>query len=169
MLDRQNRNRKVLSLQQICNTKVRIIMKFEEKLVKLRKSNGLSQEQLAEKLGVSRQAISRWESGDSTPDMINLIGLCECFMVTSDYLIHDDYESDEDMPIIREKNDEITNIRSKRKKYHLISAICFLVSVCCSVFSILVSVNDVQFVLSVFTCAVLSALTVAQFVLYLKK
>ncbi len=169
MLDRQNRNRKVLSLQQICNTKVRIIMKFEEKLVKLRKSNGLSQEQLAERLGVSRQAISRWESGDSTPDMINLLGLCECFNVTSDYLIHDDYESDEDMPIIREKNEEITNIRTNRKIYHLISAICFLIAVCCSVFGILVSVNDVQFALSVFMCAVLSGLTVAQFILYLKK
>lgn len=144
-------------------------MKFEEKLIKLRKGNGMSQEQLAEKLGVSRQAISRWESGDSTPDMINLFGLCECFKVSADYLIHDDYESDEDMPTIREKNDEITNIRTKSKKYHLISAICFLLSVFCSVFSMLVSVNDVQFVLSVFTCAVLSALTVVQFVLYLKK
>ena len=39
-------------------------MKFQEKLVQLRKGNDLSQEQLAEKLGVSRQAISRWESGD---------------------------------------------------------------------------------------------------------
>ena len=144
-------------------------MKFEEKLIKLRKSNGMSQEQLAEKLGVSRQAISRWESGDSTPDMINLLGLCECFNASADYLIHDDYESDEDMPIVQEKNEEITNIRAKRKKYHLVSAICFLIAVFCSVFSMLVSVNDVQFVLSVFTCTVLSGLTVVQFVLYLKK
>ena len=169
LLDKQNSSRKVLSLQQICNTKVRIIMKFEEKLIKLRKSNGMSQEQLAEKLGVSRQAISRWESGDSTPDMINLLGLCECFKVSSDYLIHDDYESDEDMPIVQEKNEEITNIRAKRKEYHLVSAICFLLAVCCSIFGIFSSVNDVQFVLSVFTCTVLSGLTVVQFVLYLKK
>ena len=144
-------------------------MKFEEKLIKLRKSNGMSQEQLAEKLGVSRQAISRWESGDSTPDMLNLLGLCECFKVSSDYLIHDDYESDDDMPIVQEKNEEITNIRAKRKEYHLVSAICFLLAVCCSVCGILTSVNDVQFVLSVFTCTVLSGLTVVQFVLYLKK
>ena len=40
-------------------------MRFEEKIVQLRKGAGLSQEQLAEKLGVSRQAISRWESGGS--------------------------------------------------------------------------------------------------------
>ena len=40
-------------------------MKFQEKLVALRKGKGMSQEQLAEKLGVSRQAISRWESGGS--------------------------------------------------------------------------------------------------------
>ena len=44
-------------------------MKFENKLINLRKSRGISQEQLAEALGVSRQAISRWESGDSTPDV----------------------------------------------------------------------------------------------------
>lgn len=144
-------------------------MKFEEKLVKLRKSNGLSQEQLAEKLGVSRQAISRWESGDSTPDMINLLGLCECFKVSADYLIHADYESDEDMPIIKEKNEEITSIQAKRRTYHLISAICFLIAVCCSIFGIFTSVNDVQFACSVFMCALLSGLTVVQFMLYLKK
>ena len=50
-------------------------LKFQEKLVALRKGKGRSQEQLAEKLGVSRQAISRWESGESTPDMLNLLGL----------------------------------------------------------------------------------------------
>ena len=144
-------------------------MKFHEKLIKLRKSKGLSQEELAEMLDVSRQAISRWELESTLPDVPNLLKISEIFGVTTDYLVHDDYESDEDMPIVQEKNEEITNIRAKRKKYHLVSAICFLIAVFCSVFSMLVSVNDVQFVLSVFTCTVLSGLTVVQFVLYLKK
>lgn len=52
-------------------------MKFCDKLANLRKSNNLSQEQLAEKLNISRQSISKWESGDTYPDMAKLIQLCE--------------------------------------------------------------------------------------------
>ena len=43
-------------------------MKLSDKIVRLRKSNGMSQEELADKLGVSRQAISRWEMGDCFPE-----------------------------------------------------------------------------------------------------
>ena len=52
-------------------------MKFSDKLAQLRKANNLSQEQLAEKLNISRQSISKWESGDTYPDMAKLIQLCE--------------------------------------------------------------------------------------------
>ena len=48
-------------------------MRFSEKLPKLRKNNNLSQEQLAEQLGVSRQAVSKWESEQSTPDIEKLL------------------------------------------------------------------------------------------------
>ena len=48
-------------------------MKFCEKLIQLRKQKGYSQESMAEKLDVSRQAISRWENGETTPDMSVLI------------------------------------------------------------------------------------------------
>ena len=48
-------------------------MKFQEKLIKIRKEKNLSQEALAEKLGMSRQAISKWESGTSYPDMATII------------------------------------------------------------------------------------------------
>ena len=53
-------------------------MKFGEKLQKLRKENGLSQEQLAEKLNVSRQAISKWEMG-TIPDMENVVKIGRYF------------------------------------------------------------------------------------------
>lgn len=52
-------------------------MRFSEKLPKLRKSNNLSQEQLADKLGVSRQAVSKWESGNSYPDMDKMLQICK--------------------------------------------------------------------------------------------
>ncbi len=69
-------------------------MKFEEKLVMLRKARGFSQEELAEKLEVSRQAVSRWELGSTLPDIPNLVQLCELFGVTTDYLVRDEGISD---------------------------------------------------------------------------
>ena len=59
-------------------------MKLSDKIVGLRKSNGMSQEDLAEKLDVSRQAISRWESGAAMPDANNILQLSKLFDVTTD-------------------------------------------------------------------------------------
>ncbi len=64
-------------------------MDFSEKFIKLRKSASLTQEQAAEKLGVSRQAISRWEQGTALPDALNIAGICMVFGVSADYLIGD--------------------------------------------------------------------------------
>jgi transcriptional regulator with XRE-family HTH domain len=64
-------------------------MKFYEKLQKLRKEKGMSQENLAELLNVSRQAISKWESGQSYPEMEKLIALSDLFGVTLDSLVKD--------------------------------------------------------------------------------
>lgn len=65
-------------------------MKLSEKLTKLRKASGMSQEELAEKLNVSRQSISRWEMGSAMPDATNLLLLSQVFHVSADYLLHDD-------------------------------------------------------------------------------
>lgn len=65
-------------------------MTFNEKLSALRKQAGMSQEDLAEKLGVSRQAVSRWEAGSTLPDAVNLLGLSDLFHVTVDSLLRDD-------------------------------------------------------------------------------
>ena len=70
-------------------------MTMGEKLQLLRKSRGLSQEQLAAELDVSRQAISKWECGDSTPDLDKLRAICTYFGVTTDHLI---WENQEDAP-----------------------------------------------------------------------
>ena len=59
---------------------------LSEKIYTLRKKSGLSQEQLAEKIGVSRQAISKWEGGLSTPELDKLKALSECFQITIDEL-----------------------------------------------------------------------------------
>ena len=63
------------------------IMKLSEKIRTLRKNAGLSQEQLGEKINVSRQAITKWESGDGLPDIYNLVALSNLFSVTLDELM----------------------------------------------------------------------------------
>lgn len=61
-------------------------MKFEERLIAARKAKGLSQEALAERLGVSRQAVSKWETGECKPDTDKLMLLCEQLEVGMEYL-----------------------------------------------------------------------------------
>ena len=63
---------------------------FKENLRKIRKENNLSQEQLADELGVSRQAISKWESGAAYPEMDKIIALCDKFNLNIDDLLHRD-------------------------------------------------------------------------------
>ncbi len=62
-------------------------MTFGEKLVLLRKARGMTQEQLAAELSVSRQAVSKWELGEATPETENVIQLSRLFGVTTDYLL----------------------------------------------------------------------------------
>lgn len=64
-------------------------MIFSEKLQLIRKSKGLTQEELAEKLSISRQAVAKWESGQSYPDIGNLLSISNLFHVTVDYLVRD--------------------------------------------------------------------------------
>lgn len=93
-------------------------MKLSDKLVKLRKINGWSQEDLAEKVNVSRQAVSRWESGTAQPDASNVLNLSKLFGVTTDYLLNDDYENDLDVSVVRH-----TKSDAKDKLYKVI-ALC---------------------------------------------
>lgn len=62
-------------------------MVFKETLTNLRKSKGLSQEQLAEELNITRQTVSKWETGQSTPDIEYLSKISNFFDVSTDYLI----------------------------------------------------------------------------------
>jgi transcriptional regulator with XRE-family HTH domain len=62
-------------------------MDFNNKLYELRKQKGFSQEELANRLNVSRQTISKWEVGESTPDMENLVAISELFEISLDELV----------------------------------------------------------------------------------
>lgn len=62
-------------------------MTMADRIQHLRKTKGLSQEELADKVGVSRQAVSKWESEQSTPDLEKVIRMSEYFQVTTDYIL----------------------------------------------------------------------------------
>ena len=64
-------------------------MRFADKLIQLRKKNGWSQEELAERMDVTRQSVSKWESAQAMPDLDKLIRLSELFGVSTDYLLKD--------------------------------------------------------------------------------
>ena len=67
-------------------------MILADKIIENRKKNGWSQEELADKLGVSRQSVSKWEGAQAVPDMKKIVQMSEVFGVSTDYLLRDDIE-----------------------------------------------------------------------------
>lgn len=83
-------------------------MIFADKLITLRKKAGWSQEELAEKLNVTRQSVSKWEGAQSVPDIDKILQLSCLFGVTTDYLLKDEqaepeYTEDDTSPLPRRK------------------------------------------------------------------
>ena len=95
-------------------------MTLGEKLKTLRASRGLSQEQLAAELNVSRQAVSKWECGDAAPDLDKLRAICAYFGVTTDHLI---WENEEDAPKVAVPEKE----RASRGRNEVFSNVLLLV------------------------------------------
>jgi len=144
-------------------------MKLQDKIIKLRKAHDWSQEDFAEKLNVSRQAISRWENGTALPDAQNVLQISKLFGVTTDYLLNDDYESDRDIPAVQTATKETEDLFSKKKREHLISAICFTIAWLCWLFSVATYQNYLQLGLSC-ACLVFCVVNaVLQFTLFFKK
>ena len=115
-------------------------MIFADKLIELRKKNGMSQEELAEQMQVSRQSVSKWEGAQSVPDLNRILKLSEIFGVSTDYLLKDELET-----AVTELNPETLNEEKTLHAVSLEEAGKFL------------EVNQ--------QCAVLTALAVALFIL----
>ena len=81
-------------------------MILADKIMNERKRNGWSQEELADKLGVSRQSVSKWESAQSVPDLNRIIKLAEIFGVTTDYLLKEELENSFEQQVVKE--DDVT-------------------------------------------------------------
>ena len=87
-------------------------IEIANRLQKLRKENGYSQEELADKLGISRQAVSKWERAESSPDTDNLIVLARLYHISLDDLLNDTDEKEKEnseIEAITESKEEIKN------------------------------------------------------------
>lgn len=124
-------------------------MKLSDKLIELRKEKGWSQEDFAEKLEVSRQAISRWENGTALPDAQNILRISKLFNVTADYLLNDDYESEIKFSTIEnateERAIEETEPLIAKKKvpyWYLIVAICLVILMAFVIIKVVKNTNE---------------------------
>lgn len=95
-------------------------MNMADRIQSLRKSKGFSQEELADKVGVSRQAVSKWESEQSTPDIEKIIIMSELFEVTTDYIL---------------KGTEPVNMTSRKTVYSLYSGFAVLFTTIAGIWS----------------------------------
>lgn len=103
-------------------------MILADKILDLRKKSGLSQEELAYKLGVSRQAVSKWESAQAIPDLNRIIKLAEVFSISTDYLLKDNYEpsdiepmSDKEMNYMISLDDAMNYLSLKETSAHKVA------------------------------------------------
>lgn len=86
-------------------------IEIANRLAKLRKEKGLSQEELAEKLGLSRQAVSKWERAESSPDTDNLICLAKIYNISLDELLRTDEDVESIKESVKEKEVEKKNVK----------------------------------------------------------
>ncbi len=100
-------------------------IKLADRLVELRKEHKLSQEALAEKLGLSRQSISKWERAEASPDTDNLIALAEVYGITLDQLLGNEETLGTTSETVEEKN-ELSENQVKGKKRLLRAPLLFL-------------------------------------------
>ena len=113
-------------------------MILADKIIRLRKKNGWSQEELAEKMKVSRQAVSKWEGAQTIPDLEKILKLGELFGVTTDYLLKDEIENEDytdgvSDPGVRKitlaEANEYLNLRGKASKRIAIATMLCIVSI----------------------------------------
>ena len=123
-------------------------MILADKIIRLRKKNGWSQEELADKMNVSRQAVSKWESSQTIPDLDKILQLSTLFGVTTDYLLKDEIEDEEltkditsDTTVKRISIEEANEYIEQRKKSSwrlaLATFLCILSPITIMVLSIL--------------------------------
>ena len=149
-------------------------MNIGETLYNLRKEMGLSQEEVADKLGVSRQTVSKWETGDSKPDIDKISPICELFEISYEKLLNgksDDFDSF-DVQNSKENNDSMVLVSDVKKKRALLLSIgifCYFLAIMLAGVSSEIGFGDISSVIFFFLfTGIGTALIVYQGVVYSK-
>ncbi len=98
-------------------------MKLNEKIIKIRKENGLSQEEFGDKINVSRQAVSKWENEEAKPDIEKIQQIAKKFSVSYEYLLNDEIETIEKV----DKSSNKKEPKSKTKSFFKVILIIFII------------------------------------------
>lgn len=117
-----------------------------ERLFELRKSKNLSQEDVADKLGVTRQSVSKWETNQSTPDFDKIVPLCELFEITTDELL-----KGESKKIEPERKEEkvLTKEDVRKKSAEVVSTFIFICVLAISLFLVAIEVLKINEIIAV--------------------
>ena len=152
-------------------------MILADKIIELRKRQGMSQEELAEKLGVSRQSVSKWEGAQSTPDLNRILQLSEIFGVSTDTLLKDTEELsaaaapvqetvETEPPLRKVSMEEANSFLEKNEKHSIRTAIGVALCILCVLPMILLeTLGDTGDVIGVVLMFVLIAAGVALFII----
>lgn len=120
-------------------------MTFGEKLQKLRKAKGWTQEDLAAQISISRQALSKWEQGSVIPDTENVLQISKIFGVSTDYLLNDEYDSDADIPAVHASANTLEKNYKRRKRAIIGACVSCLGVVALVVLGIVARYNPVHY------------------------
>lgn len=116
-------------------------MEFGKKLQLLRKENQMSQEKLAEKINISRQAISKWEQGTAIPDTDNIVQLSKFFQVPIEYLLFDKYDSIEEAEPTSSQGIKLETKKQRSVPMIITGSILEILAVC---FSYIIQYYDME-------------------------
>lgn len=129
-------------------------MILADKIIRLRKKNGWSQEELADKMNVSRQAVSKWEAAQTTPNLEKILMLGNLFGVTTDYLLKDEIEDEEFTEddsdflhrsvTLEDANAYMEHREWASKKIALATFLCILSPICLIIMSVLPDIPTVN-------------------------
>lgn len=148
-------------------------MILANKITELRKKAGWSQEELADRLGVSRQAVSKWESAQSVPDLDRVIVMSRLFGVSTDYLLKDELEGENPAPAdteeahslrrvsMEEANEYLSHVREHAKPVALAVSTCILSPIPLMMLSALADMNRLSETAAAVTGIVLLLVAVA--------
>ena len=121
-------------------------MTLNQKIALLRKKKGLSQEEFAYEIGVSRQSVFKWESGDNTPDIDKIKKIAKFFDISLDKLLNDDFEIEDPQITVKKTKKqiepfEITSVKKNKKWMKILGAILIPASILEAVFCYFVFEN----------------------------